>query len=101
MYNISLRMCQSQPTYRSTFINPVIVGVSILNASSLVSYLQYWVDSAPVVRLDWLLVNVNKDCHVAIDHLSDPDCVYISFHFLYECKLINTNIVVLIVLKLY
>ena len=71
-------ICQYHPaiaTYRSTFINPVIGGVSNINASSLVSYLQHWVDSAPVVRLDWLLVNVNTDCPVAIDHLSDPDCV--------------------------
>ena len=61
-------MCQS---------HPAVATFSIINASSLVSYLQYWVDSAPVVRLDWLLVNVNKDCAVAIDHLNDPDCIYI------------------------
>ena len=28
----------------------------------------------PVVRLDWLLVRVNKDCPVAIRQLSDPEC---------------------------
>ena len=27
-----------------------------------------------MVRLDWLLVRVNKDCPVAIHQLSDPEC---------------------------
>ena len=41
---------------------------------SLASYVQEWVATGPVVRLDWLLVRVNKDCPVAIHQLSDPEC---------------------------
>ena len=59
-------------TYRSTLLNTGIPGLT--NASTLVSYVQDWMAAGPVVRLDWLLVRVNKDCPVAIHQLSDPEC---------------------------
>ena len=59
-------------TYRSTLLNIGIPGLT--NASSLVSYVQDWVATGPVVTLDWLLVRINKDCPVAVDQLSDPEC---------------------------
>ena len=68
-------LCQSQPTmatYRSSLVSPGLPGLS--NASSLVQYLQHWVDTAPVVRLDWLLVRINQACPVALRQLSDPEC---------------------------
>jgi len=68
-------ICQSSPTmatYCSTLLNTSIPGLT--NASSLVSYVQEWVAAGPVVRLDWLLVRVNKVCPVAIHQLNDPEC---------------------------
>ena len=67
--------CKSNPTmatYRSTLLNIGIPGLT--NASSLVSYVQDWVETAPIVRLGWLLVYINKDCPVAVHQLSDPEC---------------------------
>ena len=53
---------------------PSSTPASLANASSLASYVQEWVATGPVVRRDWLLVRVNKDCPVAIHQLSDPEC---------------------------
>ena len=67
--------CQSSPnmaTYCSSLLNPGLPGLS--NASSLVGYIQDWVSSGPVVRLDWLMVRINQHCPVAIGGLNDPEC---------------------------
>ena len=44
------------------------------NASSLVGYVQDWVNSGPVVKLDWLMAHINQHCPVAIGGLNDPEC---------------------------
>ena len=80
--------CQSSPnmaTYRSSIFNPGFSGLS--NASSLVGYIQDWVSSGPVVRLDWLMVRINQHCPVAIGGLNDPECRAPS---LLRPELINT-----------
>ena len=59
-------------TYRSSLVSPSLPGLA--NASSLVRHVQHWVDTAPVVRLDWLLVRINQACPAALHQLSDPEC---------------------------
>ena len=59
-------------TYRSSLVSPGLPGHA--NASSLVRHIQHWVDSAPVVRLNWMLVRINQACPAALHQLSDPEC---------------------------
>ena len=68
-------ICQSQPTmatYRTSLVNS---GLSTCT-TSLVSYIQDWVSSEPVVQLNHLLVRVNYDCPVLVAELSAPECTF-------------------------
>ena len=58
-----------QATYRST-----ISGSIDNNATRLLSVLQDWVASGPVIELDWILLHVSPDCPIHISSKADPEC---------------------------
>ena len=58
-----------QATYRST-----ISGIVGNNATHLLSVLQDWVATGPVIELDLMLLHVSPDCPVHIASKADPEC---------------------------
>ena len=58
-----------QATYRST-----ISGIVGNNATHLLSVLQDWVATGPVIELDWMLLHVSPDCPIHIASKADPEC---------------------------
>ena len=68
-------ICQSQPTmvtYRTALVNP---GIANISSHELATYIQNWVNSAPVMKLhNHMLVRINYNCSVVVSDFSDPEC---------------------------
>ena len=53
----------------------MVIGTSGYSSNALVTLLQLWVSSGTAnIDVDSLRLNVDKDCFVPLDTLSDPDC---------------------------
>ena len=50
------------------------MGLEDVSAHSLARVIQRWVSSSPTAKLQWYLVNIDKQCPVAIDSEFDPEC---------------------------
>lgn len=56
-------------TFRAT-----LWGLADVSAHALAKVLQEWVSSGPSIKLEWYLVDIDKDCPVAIASDSEPEC---------------------------
>ena len=67
----SCRTSQNYTTFRTT-----IDGTANTNSSRAAAVIQEWVESGPVVRVEWYLVDViGGKCPVVIDSLSEEECI--------------------------
>ncbi len=67
----SCRTSQNFTTFRTA-----IIGTSRTNSSRAAAIIQKWVESGPVVKVEWYLVDViSGKCPVAIDSLSEEECI--------------------------
>ena len=64
------RTTQTQTTFRTT-----INGTREASAVQAAADLQKWVESGPVVKVEWYLVNVSQSCPVSIDSLTEEECI--------------------------
>ncbi|XP_064401744.1 sushi, von Willebrand factor type A, EGF and pentraxin domain-containing protein 1-like isoform X2 [Halichondria panicea] len=67
----SCRTSQNYTTFRTT-----IDGTANTNSSRAAAVIQEWVESGPVMRVEWYLVDViGGKCPVVIDSLSEEECI--------------------------
>ena len=67
----SCRTSQNYTTFRTT-----IDGTANTNSLKAAAVIQEWVESGPVVRVEWYLVDViGGKCPVVIDSLSEEECI--------------------------
>ena len=64
------RTSQNQTTFRTT-----INGTREASAVQAAADLQKWVESGPVVKVEWYLVDVSQSCPVSIDSLTEEECI--------------------------
>ena len=64
------RTTQTQTIFRTT-----INGTREASAVQAAADLQKWVESGPVVKVEWYLVNVSQSCPVSIDSLTEEECI--------------------------
>ena len=65
--------CRTSETYATfrTIINGTREGSAIQAAADL----QKWVESGPVVKVEWYLVDINPNCSVSIGSLTEKECI--------------------------
>ena len=64
------RISQTQTTFR-TMIN----GTREASAVQAAADIQKWVESGPVVKVEWYLVDITPRCPVSIDSLTEEECI--------------------------
>lgn len=59
--------------YRTT-----VVGLEDVSAHDMVKAVQRWALNGPSVRMQWYVVDIDKDCPVAISSAVAPECVTVD-----------------------
>ena len=65
----SCRTSHNQTTYRTR-----IIGIETTSAVEIAATIRMWVESGATVRVQWYIVDIDKNCPVSISSLSEPEC---------------------------
>ena len=65
--------CRTSERY-ATF-RTIINGTREDSAIQAAAALQKWVESGPVVRVEWYLVGISPNCPVSIGSLTEEECI--------------------------
>ena len=64
--------CDASPsltTYRNS-----LIGTQNFNATQLIGFIQDWVTSEPIIKIDWYTIRVDSSCPTAIASLEEKEC---------------------------
>ena len=66
----SCHQSTTEATYRTT-----ITGTERVSAVECTDVIQQWVESGVTTRLQWYVINFDKNCPVSINSMNDEECV--------------------------